>query len=55
MKITNLNLLPDGGIKLKKAILKEDNALKDANTQLKNVISKLEYFEGLYIYIIFYF
>ncbi|XP_060839686.1 transcription termination factor 2 [Rhopalosiphum padi] len=42
MKITNLNLLPDGGYKLKKAIIKEESALKDTRIQLNNVLKKLE-------------
>lgn len=46
MKVTNLNLLPDGGLKLKLAIKREENALKDTTTQLKNVLEKLNKFPG---------
>ncbi|XP_050057902.1 transcription termination factor 2-like isoform X2 [Aphis gossypii] len=42
MKITNLNLLPDGGYKLKRAIIKEESALRDTTTQFNNVLKKLE-------------
>jgi len=47
MNITNLHLLPDRGLKLKKAILKEEILLKDTKMQLKNVLEKLEKFPGL--------
>lgn len=46
MKITNLHLLPDKGLKLKKAILKEESLLKDTEMQLKNVLNKLKEFPG---------
>lgn len=42
MKMTNLNLLPDGGYKLKRAIVKEESALIDTRTQFNNVLKKLE-------------
>ncbi|KAL4088915.1 hypothetical protein QTP88_023996 [Uroleucon formosanum] len=42
MKITNLNLLPDGGYKLKRAIIKEESAFTDTRTQLNNVLKKME-------------
>ncbi|CAI6363749.1 unnamed protein product [Macrosiphum euphorbiae] len=42
MKITNLNLLPDGGYKLKRAIIKEESAFADTRTQLNNVLKKME-------------
>jgi len=47
MKITNLNLLPDGGLKLKKVILKEEGVLEDTKMQLKNVLTKLKDFPGI--------
>jgi len=53
MKITNLNLLPDGGYKLKKAIIKEESALKDTRIQLNNVLKKLEDYPGLALSILF--
>lgn len=46
MKITNLHLLPDKGLKLKKAISKEESLLKDTEMQLKNVLNKLKEFPG---------
>lgn len=53
MKNTNLNLLPDGGYKLKKAIIKEESALTDTRLQLKNVLQKLEGYPGLTMFILF--
>jgi len=47
MKITNLNLLPDGGYKLKRAIIKEESAFTDIRTQLNNVLKKMEDYPGL--------
>jgi len=47
MKITNLNLLPDGGYKLKRAIIKEESAFTDTRTQLNNVLKKMEDCPGL--------
>jgi len=49
MKITNLNLLPDGGYKLKKAIVKEESAFTDTRIQLNNVLKKMEAYPGLTI------
>lgn len=46
MKVTNLHLLPDGGLKLSRAISKEENALKDVQMQLKNVDKKLNKCQG---------
>lgn len=48
MKMTNLHLLPDGGLKLKRAIIKEESALKDNEMQLKNILYKLKEFPGLF-------
>lgn len=53
MKVTNLHLLPDGGLRLKQAIKKEENALKDTTTQLNNVLEKLHKFRGKYFIIFF--
>jgi len=53
MKITNLNLLPDGGYKLKRAIIKEESALKDTTTQFNNVLKKLEGYPGLTMSILY--
>jgi len=53
MKITNLNLLPDGGYKLKRAIVKEESALIDTRTQLNNVLKKLEGYPGLTMSILY--
>jgi len=47
MKITNLNLLPDGGYKLKRAIIKEESAFADVRAQLNNVLKKMEDYPGL--------
>lgn len=47
LKITNLHLLPDGGLKLKKAILREEIALKDTKIQLQNILTKLKQFPGI--------
>ncbi|XP_025412191.1 transcription termination factor 2-like isoform X2 [Sipha flava] len=44
MKVTNLHLLPDGGLRLKQAIKKEETALKDTKIQLNNVLTKLKEF-----------
>lgn len=52
LKITNLHLLPDGGLKLKKAILKEENALKDTKIQHKNILAKLKQFPGMKIHVL---
>lgn len=46
MQITNLGLLPDGGLKLKNAISKEERALKDTEMQLKNILDNLKQFPG---------
>lgn len=53
MKITNLHLLPDGGFKLKNAISKQENELKDTKMQLKMVIAKLNEFGGYHIFFFF--
>lgn len=53
MKITNLNLLPDGGYKLKRAIIKEESALRDTTTQFNNVLKKLEGYPGLTMSILY--
>jgi len=50
MKITNLNLLPDGGYKLKRAIAKEESAFIDTRKQLNNVLKKMEDYPGLTVY-----
>jgi hypothetical protein len=47
MKVTNLHLLPDGGLRLKQAIKKEETALKDTKIQLNNVLTKLKEFSGI--------
>jgi len=47
MQITNLNKLPDGGYKLKRAITKEENAFMDTRKQLNNVLKKMEDYPGL--------
>jgi len=49
MKITNLNLLPDGGYKLKRAIAKEESAFTDTRIQLNNVLKKMENYPGFTI------
>lgn len=46
MKSINLKLLPDGGLKIKKAILTEENRLKESKMQLNNVLRKLKKFSG---------
>lgn len=46
MKVTNLHLLPDGGLKLSRAISKEESAFKDAQMQLNNVDKKLKKCQG---------
>jgi len=51
MKITNLNLLPDGGYKLKRAIVKEERAFTDTKIQLNNVLKKLKDYPGLTIFL----
>lgn len=43
----NLKLLPDGGLKLKQAILKNERDLKDTEKQLVNVLEKLKEFKGV--------
>lgn len=48
MKSINLELLPDRGLKLKNAILKEENSLKESKMQLNNVLRKLKEFSGNY-------
>jgi len=53
MKMANLNLLPDGGYKLKRAIIKEESALIDTRTQLNNVLKKLEGYPGLTMSILY--
>lgn len=54
MGITNLHKLPDGGLKLKSAILKEESALKDTMLQLNNVIKKLKEFPGIKLSLFYY-
>jgi len=54
MKMTNLHLLPDGGLKLKKAILKEERSLIDTEMQLKNVLDKIKHFPGIKFKCFFY-
>ncbi|XP_050421158.1 transcription termination factor 2-like [Adelges cooleyi] len=44
MEITNIKLLPDGGLKLKTAIIKEENKLKDTKEQFENVLKQLKLF-----------
>lgn len=46
MKVTKLHLLPDKGLKLSRAISKEESAFKDTQMQLKNVDIKLKKFQG---------
>lgn len=53
MQITNLGLLPDGGLKLKQAIKREEDTLKDTVKQLQNVAEKLKQFPGIVVFIFF--
>lgn len=50
MQNTNLDLLPDGGFKLKQAIKREEDALKNTVIQLQNVAEKLKQFPGIIVF-----